>query len=290
MAAQQGDGRRLAVSGLQPQGQSSQNQQFAGVPPPGSAGGAPAPTFFQKARAPFVGLTVVATAAVAAWQSKKQYTRRQSSLLDEFGATMVFHLGDEGEMASCLSSFRAQLGPGGYTGRMFTSFVKSLASDVPVGVAAVKDLKSAVRLFKLTDAAAAKLLATAADELERQPSVLGKLVFVSERAMPTAASMAKLRTKFPNWSFDTVSALQRAMLENLYRDLLEASDAPPDAETLSVLGLSEADAARLQAEVQQKKEEEAAAEAAEKEAAERAALLEAALAGRTLEEQGIETP
>lgn len=54
--------------------------------------------------------------------------------------------------------------------------------------------------------------------------------------MPAAASMAKLRTKFPNWSFDTVSALQRAMLENLYRDLCEdkPKDAPVDAEFCEV--------------------------------------------------------
>ena len=64
--------------------------------------------------------------------------------------------------------------------------------------------------------------------------------------------MAKLRAKFPNWSFDTVTALQRAMLENLYRDLC-ADGKQPDADTLQVLGLSESDAARLMTEVQEKK-------------------------------------
>jgi len=247
-AAQQSDGRRVAVSGLQPQGQ-GQQQQYAGVPPPETT--APSPTFLQKARGPFMGLTLLATAAVAAWQSNRLYNRRQSALLDDFGATMVFHLGDQQEMSSALKSFRSQLGPGPYTGRMFTSFLKSMATDVPIGVTAVKNLKAAVALFRLSDAAAAKLLDQAATELERQPSVLGKLCFVAERAMPAAASMAKLRTKFPNWSFDTVSALQRAMLENLYRDLCEDTpkDAPVDAEFCEVLGLSEADAARLLAEV-----------------------------------------
>jgi rubredoxin len=217
-----------------------------------------------------MGLTLLATAAVAAWQSNRLYTRRQNALLDEFAATMVFHLGDQKEMAAALQSFRSQLGPGRYTGRMFTSFLKAMATDVPIGVAGARNLKSAVALFRLSDSVAAKLLEDAATDLQRQPSVLGKLTFVAERAMPMAASMAKLRTRFPNWSFDTVTALQRAMLENLYRDLVE-EDALPDSEGLEILGLSESDAARLRQDVIEKKEAEAAA-AAEKEAEELRAL------------------
>lgn len=257
----------MAVSGLQPQAQ-DQQQQYVGVPPPGSQ--APSPTFLQKARGPFMGLTLLATAAVAAWQSNRMYTRRQESLLDEFAATMVFHLGDAKETEATLKTFRSQLGPGPYTGQMFTSFLKAMATDVPIGAAAVRNLKSVVTLFRLSDAAAAKFLEAAATDLQRQPSVLGKLCFIAERAMPAAASLAKLRTMFPNWSFDTVTALQRAMLENLYRDLIE-DGAAPNAEELQVLGLSENDAARLQQQVVEKKEAQEAA-AAEKEAEELRAL------------------
>lgn len=277
-AAQEGDPRRVAVSGLQPQGQQQQQQQYVGVPPPGSAQAAPSPTFIQKARGPFMGLTFLATAGVAAWQSNQMYKRRQNALLEEFAATMVFHLGDEREMSAALQTFRRQLGPGPYIGRMFTEFLKAMASSVPIGVKGVKDLKSAVGVFGLSDAAAAKLLEQAADDLGRQPSVLGKLCFLSERALPMAASMAKLRTKFPNWSFDTVTALQRAMLENLYRELIEEDlDAPPNADTLQTLGLTDSDAARLTQEVKDRKAEEER-EAAEKAAEEkRAQELEAAL-------------
>jgi len=282
-AAQQGDARRIAVSGLQPQAEGSQQQQYAGVPPPGSVGGTPppTPTFFQKARAPFMGLTIVASATVAAWQSNRLYKQRQSTLLDEFAATMVFHLGDEAEMRAAYSLFKSQLGPGRFTGRMFTVFLTALARDAPIGATAVTNLRTAISIFRLSDdAAAAKLLEESAVELERQPSVLNKLVFVAERAMPTAAAMAKLRTKFPNWSFDTVTALQRAMLENLYRELCEddlGNVSPVDAETLAVLGLSEADANRLLAEVVEKKEEEEAAKAAKAAEEERARQLEEAL-------------
>ena len=224
----EGDPRRVAVSGLQPKPAEGEQQQYVGVPPPGSVyDPAPSPTFMQKARGPFMGLTVLATAAIATWQSKRLYNRRQNALLDEFAATMVFHLGDEREMVSCLRSFRSQLGPGRYTGSMYTSFLKAMASNVPIGVKAINDLKTADGVFGLSESASGKLLGQAADELGRQPSVLGKLTFLSERAMPGSAASAMMRTKFPNWSFDTVTALQRAMLENLYRELIEEDlDAP----------------------------------------------------------------
>jgi len=90
--------------------------------------------------------------------------------------------------------------------------------------------------------------------------------------------MAKLRTKFPNWSFDTVTALQQAMLENLYRDQIgDDLDAPANPETLAVLGMTEADAARLVQEVRDKRAAEAAEDAEKAAEAERAAQLQAAL-------------
>ena len=56
---------------------------------------------------------------------------------------------------------------------MFTSFLKAMATDVPIGAAAVRNLKSVVTLFRLSDAAAAKFLEAAATDLQRHPSVLG---------------------------------------------------------------------------------------------------------------------
>ena len=267
-------GQRVAVSGLQPQ----QSQEYVGVPPPGSNVPAP-PSLLSRAKGPFVGITLVATAGVAAWQSNRLYRMRQDRLLQDFGATLVYHLGDEREMASAIKSFRQQLGPGSYKSAMFTSFLIAFATDVPIGVSAIKGLATVTSMMKLTDAAAATALEGAAAELQKQPSVLGKLTFVAERAMPAAAGMAKLRSRFPNWSLDTVTALQRAMLENLYRDMCadKPVGSPHDGETLRVLNLSEPDATRLLEEVAEKK---AAAIAAEKAAAEeeaRARQLQQAL-------------
>ncbi len=43
-----------------------------------------------------------------------------------------------------------------------------------------------------------------------KPSVLSKLVFTAERACPEAAAAAKLRSRFPNWTEETVNTLQQA--------------------------------------------------------------------------------
>jgi len=251
----------VAVSGLTPQGQQQQQQQqYVSVPPTPVQ----TPTLLQKARTPFLGFTLLASAAVAAWQSNKVYLRRQSALIDDFARNMVFHLGDDREMATCYKCFKQQLGPGRYTPRMYEAFLTLVAKDRKVRIQSIQELKSANALFGLTDEVTAELLEKTADTLQGQPSVLGKLTFLSERAMPMAASMAKLRTKFPNWSFDTVTSVQRAMLENLFREMCE--DLPPgtnpDSTTLELLGLSESEATRLMVEVQQRKEAEEAAEAA----------------------------
>ena len=117
----------MAVSGLQPQGEAQQQQSYVGVPPPGSQQ-PPSTSFIQKARAPFMGLTVVATVAVAAWQSNRLYAKRQDSLLDEFSSTMVFHFGNDAEMARTLQSYRTQLGPGSYKGKMYGAFLLQMAN------------------------------------------------------------------------------------------------------------------------------------------------------------------
>ena len=272
------DGRRVAVSGLTPDASSSTEQQAApaaGVAQPAPAP-APTPSFMQKAKAPFLGVTVAALAGVTVWQSKIKLARRQQALLDEFAATMVFHMGDAREMEETLKDFRKQLGPGRFTSKMYVAFLKAAATSVPLGVAGVQNLKAATTIFKLSDDASASLLEAAADDLSSQPSVLGKLTFLAERAMPTAAAAAKLRTKFPNWSFETVTALQRAMLETLYRDLSSDGNSL-DAASLAVLGLSAADAARIDAEVAEEKAEAERIAEEKRLEEERAAKLEEAL-------------
>ncbi|KAL3933496.1 MAG: hypothetical protein SGPRY_000250 [Prymnesium sp.] len=227
------DGRRVAVSGLQP---SQQGQEYVSVP---LAEAPMPPSLVQRAKGPFMGLTLLATAAVAAWQSNRLYRQRQQSLLDDFGATMVFHMGDDQEMRSTIKQFRQQLGPGSYRGAMFQAFVVALSADAPISVEAIKTLNHVAQMMRLTNELAATCLEGAAADLKSQPSVLGKLTFIAERGMPTAASIAKLRSRFPNWSLDTVTALQRAMLENHFRDTYCDGELVAGSDTLELLGLSE---------------------------------------------------
>ena len=249
----------------------------------------------------FISFTFVATFAATAWQSNRMYRKRQKALIADFADTMLFHLGDEREMATAVSSFRKKLGPGQYLGPMFVSFAQGLASAVPVGVKSVEEMKRTVRLMNVPEKQLGALLAEAADGLQDQPSVLGKLCFVAERATPAAASAAKLRTKFPTWDEETVGIMQRAMVDDLYRKEIEKGEAP-DGAWMQAVGLSEGDAssatrvdcqsegdaARIRDDVQAEaaaKEAKAAEEAAE---AERARRLEAAIKAAS-ENKKIET-
>lgn len=119
------DGRQLAVSGLQPKSQ--KGHEYVSVPTPEAP---MPPSLMQRAKGPFMGVTLVATAAIAALQSKRLYRKRLQTLLDDFGATMVFHLGNTQEMGTAIKDFRQQLGPGSFRGSMFESYVLALARDV----------------------------------------------------------------------------------------------------------------------------------------------------------------
>eukprot|EP00964_Phaeocystis_antarctica_P107842 scaffold72509_cov60-Phaeocystis_antarctica.AAC.4 len=115
---------RSAVGRLSPGGGRAEQQQYVGVPPPGSGVQPVEQTMIGRVRAPFIGLTLTACVAIAGWQSKRVYKERQQGLLEEFGATMAAYLGEEREMASTLKLFRGQLGPGSHTVPMFVAFLK----------------------------------------------------------------------------------------------------------------------------------------------------------------------
>eukprot|EP00965_Chrysotila_dentata_P231579 6198440-Pleurochrysis_carterae.AAC.6 len=68
-----------------PQQQQQQKKRYSTA---ASGSGISPPTFAQRARGPFVGITFLATAVVAGWQSKRIYKQRQEGLLAEFAVTM----------------------------------------------------------------------------------------------------------------------------------------------------------------------------------------------------------
>jgi len=264
-----------AVSGLSPQQQQQQEQAYVSVAAPEAP---PPPSFIARARGPFTGLTLLATAAVASWQSNRLYKERQANLLEEFASTMLLYLDDVAGLKATIGSFRSQLGPGPFKGKMFVAFAKALAEERTLSVEVVEAMATVVGLFQLKAAAAAELFAAVADELQDQPSVLGKLVFVTERATPEAAALAGLRSKFPNWSADTVAILQDTMLVQLYKDMCKALPAgSPPPKGADVLKISEAEAARLMQETLDEIAEAEAKELEMQQAKERKDQLEAAM-------------
>jgi rubrerythrin len=266
---------RSAVGSLGPAGVEREQESYVGVPPPGSGVQPAAPSMIQKVKVPFIGLTLMVTALLGAKKSREMYKERQEDLLENFAVTMIANLGDEREMASAIKIFKQQLGPGSHSGPMFVAFLKAFAEE-PANIQTILELKKVIGLMQLSPSSLAGLLGEAMDGLQSAPSTLGKLVFVAERAVPQAAQAAQLRTKFPTWSPETVATLQRAMLENLYRDMCEApgADAP---ENLQILGLTEGEASRLREDVEEKKRMVAEAEAEKEAELQRGKELEDAL-------------
>jgi hypothetical protein len=228
-------------------------------------------------RGPGVAVALIVTTALTAFQAKRLYERKVESLIADFAASMIEYLGDDAEMMSAFSTYKRKLGPGPSRLKMFTKFLVSLVNDKALSVFAIQQLKKTVSLMKLTEPMVTEALVAAAAEMEKKPAMLGKLTFLSERAMPEAARKAELRSRFPKWGEDTVATLQQAMLENLYKDMChpleEGAPLPPGGDLLQ---LSEFDCARLMSETQEaKKEAIRLAEEQAKEAKKKALLNEA---------------
>jgi hypothetical protein len=252
-----------------------QRKEVMSVPPPSTE--ATKSSIMSSLRGPGVALALLVTTAFTAYQSKKLYERKVESLIADFAASMMEYLGDEAEMMSAISTFRKKLGPGPYRLKMFTKFLVSLVNDKSLSVFAIQQLKKTVALMNLKEAMVTEALVAAAAEMEKKPAMLGKLTFLSERAVPEAARKAELRSRFPNWGEETVATLQQAMLENVYKDmchpLKEGAPLPAGGD---VLQLSEYDCARLMTETQEaKKEAVRLADEKAKEAKKKALLEEA---------------
>ena len=73
-----------------------------------------------------------------------------------------------------------------------SSSPSAAAAQVAIGVDAIDCLKQVTAMMKVSDSVAATCLEGASKELVEQPSVLNKLVFVAERALPMPSASAKL--------------------------------------------------------------------------------------------------
>ena len=236
--------RRAAVSGMSPGEEASISEQYTSVEEVKDVG------FVGKAKTPLTVITVAATLSMVGLQTNKMYQRRQAQLLAEWTATAMVCLGDASALKSSMREFRTQLGPGPYRGKMFVEALAALSKEKPVGVETVIQLKNLVEVMSIKNSELPQLLITTSSRLQKAPSVLNKLVFFAERAVPAAAASAEIRTRFPKWSAETVGCLQEAMLESYYKELCEglpAGAAPPAG--YDVLGMSQAQATQMLQEV-----------------------------------------
>lgn len=236
--------RRAAVSGMSPGEEASISEQYTSVEEVKDVG------FVGKAKTPLTVITVAATLSMVGLQTNKMYQRRQAQLLAEWTATAMVCLGDASALKSSMREFRTQLGPGPYRGKMFVEALAALSKEKPVGVETVIQLKNLVEVMSIKNSELPQLLITTSSRLQKAPSVLNKLVFFAERAVPAAAASAEIRTRFPKWSAETVGSLQEAMLESYYKELCEglpAGAAPPAG--YDVLGMSQAQATQMLQEV-----------------------------------------
>ena len=197
---------------------------------------------------PYFAATTVLTGLV--WISQRAFRARQQRLVEEFGEVLVLYGTTPDTTREIVSEYKRKLGPGILRGGLFGSYLASLVAEKVVGPDMIQHASLVRRLLRIGDDKAVNVVNNTASNMKDAPSLLGKLLFVSERMLPPE-KIAKLQlvSLFP-YSPDTVADLQRNMLERCYRDLItqeiEANEAeePPMA-AAATLRLDPVDAKAL---------------------------------------------
>lgn len=153
-----------------------------------------------------------------AWLGRKRFVARQERLVNEFGEVMVIYGTSPDAKRDIASEYKQKLGPGLRREAMFSSYLKSLVSEKPIVPFTIQDVSLVKRLLKLSEDRAVKAINKLGTELQDSPSLLGKLLFLSDRVVsPDKLSQLSLVSRFP-YSPSTVSDLQRNMLERCYKE------------------------------------------------------------------------
>lgn len=156
----------------------------------------------------------------AGWLFKKRFSARQESLVDEFGQVIVMYGNTPDTKREIASEYKGKLGPGMLRGAMFSSYMANLLTEKAVVPSTIGDVKLIKKLLRIGDSKAVNIINELAKTLQDTPSLLGKLLFLSERILlPEQVSNLKLVPLFP-YSPETVADLQRNMLERCYRDFV----------------------------------------------------------------------
>jgi len=230
-----------------------------------------------------VGSAGVATLA-GGYFGVKFYKKRQQQLVDEFGRMMMYYVGDDQLTNDCVKEYKGKIGPlinGFHKMDMFKAYAKQVSSDKSLGVATLEHFrgmgkKMGVNPAKAIQQAAVELVpyTNPTETWERnanKPSVLGKLLWLTERCYPDPKTIKAIRERFPkSYGTEIIDVLQNTLTEEAYKAILEkaggcsAGVQPGFAE----LGMSQADAEALVARLLE--EERIAAEEAARIAEEKA--------------------
>eukprot|EP00960_Hanusia_phi_P029245 747854-Hanusia_phi.AAC.7 len=228
-----------------------------------------------------------AVAAVAGgYFGVKSYKARQQSLVEEFGYSMMMYWGDAKTSQDTVKEYFGKVGPVinmFHKPDMYREYCKRLAQDKALGLTSLRDFAAVTKMMGVSSSMAVKQIAKAAEELvpypnptetwERnanKPSVLGKLLWLTERCFPDPMAIQKLRSRFPrSYNDDIINVLQNTLTEQAYKDILNANGGPENGlqPGYEELGLARGDAEDLIAKILEEKrlaEEEAARIAAEK--------------------------
>lgn len=190
---------------------------------------------------PYIALCVVVGAL--GWVGKKKLDVRQAGLVDDFGEVMVYYGNTPESMREICSDYKRRLGPGIMRGALFKSYLRNLVTEKAVGPAMITDVKIVMRLLGIKQGKAGAVFNALGADLKDSPSLLGKLLFLADRALEAdAAASLALVPLFP-YGEATVVELQRNMVDRCFRDIvnrdLDCDDATKvDMATASALRLT----------------------------------------------------
>mmetsp|Transcript_65554 Transcript_65554/g.136540 ORF Transcript_65554/g.136540 Transcript_65554/m.136540 type:complete len:335 (+) Transcript_65554:40-1044(+) len=191
----------------------------------------------------------------------KKYKQRQQDLVEEFAYSMMLYWGDQEGTKANVKEYLGRVGPLINTFHkpdMLREYSKKLSSDKPLSAASIADFRDIKSVLGVSKGTISKQIVKAAEELvpytdptepwERnanKPSVLGKLLWLTERCHPDPTTISKLRARFPKaYGDEVIDVLQKTLTEEAYKAVIEGAggcDAglQPGFE---VLGLTQAEA------------------------------------------------
>lgn len=250
-----------------------------------------------------VNMMFVASGGIAAvaggYFGVKFYKKRQQQVVDEFGRMMMFYVGDDQLTNDCVKEYKGKVGPlinGFHKKDMFKSYAMRLAADKPLGPLTLEHFagmakKLGVKPAKAIQQAALELVpySDPTETWERnanKPSVLGKLLWLTERCYYDEATVTAIRKRYPKSTVEFIDVLQNTLTEEAYKSIVGKAGGP-DAGVqpgYAEIGMTEADAQGLinrWLDEARTKADEAAALAEEKAGqAKIIAIREAAIAGQ----------